>query len=104
MAITSYFILNINYSRKTQVDFWLGQKGVAPIFYDGATIAQIREDRGHGLRPRQYSDAKSFVNTFSVDSVNEDAVIFSIGNEYVYIYKQAEPLKEWPLYKGGTGS
>lgn len=28
-----HFILNINYNRKSEVDYWLGEQELAPIFY-----------------------------------------------------------------------
>ncbi len=87
-----YYILNINYNGTSEVDYWLGERGVVPIFYGVSTLSQIREDVGHNIPPQAYVDAKRFVDMFTV--INKEAVVFSIGNEYVYIFKQGGPLFE----------
>ncbi|MDO8659824.1 MAG: hypothetical protein Q7K54_04480 [Candidatus Parcubacteria bacterium] len=87
-----YYILNINYYNKSRVDYWLETRGLAPIFYGHSTLSQIGSGIDHNLRPQAYADARRFVETFK--TINKDAVIFSIGDEYVYIYQQKGLLQE----------
>lgn len=97
-----YYILNINYNRKSEVDYWLSERGMAPIFYGQLKIATIKEkvkvddelkkEADYLIGPQAYTDAKRFVYTFA--TLNNEAVIFSIGNEYLYIFKQGGPLFE----------
>ncbi len=88
----NYYILNINYDRESEVDYWLGTRGLAPIFYGHSTLSQIRSGVDHEIRPQAYADAKRFVETF--ETINKNTVVFSIGDEYVYIYQQKGPLQE----------
>lgn len=97
-----YFILNINYKEKkgkakNEVDKWLEKEQIAPIFYRKSTIEQIKNSKGHNLTDNQFRDARNFIDTFG--EINKEIVIFSIGNEYIYIYKQDGPLKELPRYQ-----
>lgn len=87
-----YYILNINYNGKSEVDYWLDERGMAPVFYDCCTLDQIRNGVGHNIRPQAYTDAKRFVETF--DTISNDNIVFSIGNEFVYIFRQAGSLQE----------
>lgn len=96
-----YFFLNINYNGRSEVDYWLNEQGLAPIFYGNATIEQIKNNKGHKLTSQQYQDAKRFIDTFSI--MNSNAIICSIGNEYTYIYKQDGPLQEYGKYKLPNG-
>lgn len=93
----NYFILNINYNGKPEVDYWLDEQKLAPIFYGKYTLDQIRNNKEHALTRLQYRDAKLFVDTF--DNVKNDSIIFSIGNEHVYIYKQDDKLREFTEYR-----
>lgn len=94
----SYFILNINLNGKSEVDYWINERQIAPIFYDQSTIQSIQNNTEHKLPTQAYLDAKLFVDTFSF-SINKSAIIFSIGEEYVYFYKQIGELKEVEQYK-----
>lgn len=87
-----YYILNINREGENKVDYWLGERGIAPIFYGQTTIDQLRSGKDHNLKLQAYLDAKTFVNTFH--ETNKDAVIFSIGEEFIYVFKQKGPLAE----------
>lgn len=89
----SYFILNINLNKLSKVDHWMDERKIAPIFYGFATLDNIRNNSEHKLPKQAYADAKLFVDTFS-PSINQTAIIFSIGDQYVYFYKQAGELKE----------
>jgi len=88
----NYYILNINYDRESEVDYWLDERGLAPIFYGYSTLSQIKSGVGHKIPRQAYIDAKRFVDTFAV--INNEATVFSIGNEYVYIFQQGGPLHE----------
>lgn len=98
----NYYILNINYYNKSKVDYWLGDRCLAPIFYGYLTLKLIKEkakvdeelkkQAGYDIKKQAFDDAKRFVETFK--TTNKDAVIFSIGDEYVYIYQQKGPLLE----------
>ena len=89
-----YFILNINRNHKSEVDYWLVKKGIAPIFYGNSTIKSIREKTEPKLPSQAYKDAKLFVDTFS-GLQNNSQIIFSIGNEFIYFYKQIGELSEF---------
>lgn len=93
----AYYILNINYQGKSAVDYWLGERGIAPVFYGQTTIDQLRSGKDHNLKLQAYLDAKTFVHTFH--ETNKDAVIFSIGEEFIYIFKQKGPLAEIEKYE-----
>ncbi|MDO8676464.1 MAG: hypothetical protein Q7K16_02330 [Candidatus Azambacteria bacterium] len=87
-----YYILNINYDKKSQVDYWLGDRRLAPVFYGNSALEQIRSGVDHKIPPQAYVDAKRFVHTF--DKINESNIIFSIGDRFVYVFKQGGLLKE----------
>lgn len=97
-----YFILNINYNKKSEVDHWLGNKESAPIFYGNLTLKQIKEKdgvdeevkkwAGYPIEIQGFNDAKRFVDTF--DTINKENVVFSIGDDSVYIFRQAGLLQE----------
>lgn len=89
-----YFILNINYNKISEVDQWINDKNFAPIFYGISTIAQIQSNNNHNLPKQAYLDAKLFVDTFG-NGINQNAITCSIGNEYLYIYKQKGVLREF---------
>lgn len=84
----NYCILNINELGQNKVKYWLEERQIAPIFYGQDTIAQISE--------RGTKDAKLFVNTFN--SGNKDNIVISIGDEYIYIYRQVGTLQEYGLH------
>ncbi|EOQ97827.1 hypothetical protein LEP1GSC195_0914 [Leptospira wolbachii serovar Codice str. CDC] len=87
-----YYFLNINLNSKSQVDLWIAEKNIAPIFYGKSTIDSIRKNNKeiHNLHPQAYRDAKLFVDTFD-KSINEESIIISIGEKDVYLYK---PISE----------
>ncbi len=89
----SYYILNINRNHESEVDDWIGKKNIAPIFYGNSTLDSIKNNSEPKLPLQAYLDAKRFVDTFS-PSINENDIIFSIGNQYVYFYKQGGELRE----------
>jgi len=88
----AYYILNINYQGKSAVDYWLDERGIAPIFYGQTTLAQLKAEKEHGLKPQAFVDAKRFVQTFT--EVNENAIVFTIGEDNIYIFRQKGPLCE----------
>jgi hypothetical protein len=94
----NYFFLNINYNKISEVDLWINDKKFAPIFYGTSTINQILNDNSHNIPKQAYIDAKLFVDTFN-NRINSNALICSIGDEYLYIYKQKGLLIEY--YQSG---
>lgn len=105
-----YFILNINYDKKSEVDYWLEEKKIAPIFYGGLSLQdlidnqrvnqEIIEKAGYNIRQQNFNEAKRFIETFQ--SLNKEVIIFSIGNEYIYIFQQDGPLKDDEKYKNNV--
>lgn len=97
-----YFILNINYNGGSEVDYWLNERGLAPIFYGQLKLTTIKEkvrvdeelkkEAGYPIGPQAYADARRFVDVFS--TINREVIAFSIGNEDMYIYQQDGPLYE----------
>ncbi len=92
-----YFILNINRDGKNEVKKWIDEEKIAPIFYGKCTIEEIKNNKEHRLTLNQFRDAKNFIDTFS--EINKEALILSIGDEYIHIYQQEGQLKEWPEYQ-----
>jgi len=95
-----YYLLNINISKTSQtsrVDEWIGKHKKAPIFYGRSTIAEIKSGKAQINSKPLPHDAKLFADTFS-DKINEKAVVFSIGEENIYFYKQAGKLQEYEEY------
>lgn len=93
----NYFILNINRKGESEVDYWINERNIAPIFYGESTIDSIRKNEEPKLKPLAYPDAKLFIDTFS--DLKNTNVIFSIGDQYVYFYKQDGELTEFEIYK-----
>ena len=90
-----YFLLNVNRPEGNMVDYWIEERQIAPIFYGQSTIKQIKNNETE-LTPNQKRDAELFINTF--ENQNEEAIIFSISDEYIYIYKQIGKLQEIEQY------
>ncbi|MFC3032472.1 hypothetical protein ACFOEE_08080 [Pseudoalteromonas fenneropenaei] len=89
--------MNVNFDQINEVDYWIGKRNFAPIFYGQSTIRQILEDDGHNLKPLALKDAKSFLETMTD---KRDCLIVSIGNEYIYFFSQNGDLVELEDYKG----
>jgi len=88
-----YFLLNINVLEESQVDYWIKDRGIAPIFYFDATLDDIRKGIAKSEKGKPLKDAMNFVSTFS--KINENDRIISIGDRKIYIYKQKGELREW---------
>ena len=87
-----YFLLNINRKDENFVDDWIKTRNIAPIFYGNSTIDQILN------QVKQFpQDAYLFIDTFS--QINKYAIVISIGNSNLYIYRQKDKLKEYAEYK-----
>jgi hypothetical protein len=91
------FFMNVNFDQNNEVDYWIGEKNFAPIFYGQSTIEQILKDDGHNLKPLAFKDAKSFLE---IMKARNDCLIVSIGNEYIYFFSQDGDLIELEEYKG----
>jgi hypothetical protein len=89
-----YYLLNIKVNDKSEVDYWIKERHIAPIFYGNVTIEQIHNNNTKLGRAQPI--AKSFVDTFS--ELNKNALIFSIGESNIYFYKQDGALSEIELY------
>lgn len=97
-----YYILNINYNKKSEVDYWLGEKELVPIFYGKLLLDDLRNNQrvnsdiiktaGYDIGQKAFNEAKKFVEAF--DSLNKEDIIFSIGNEDIYVFQQDGPLFE----------
>jgi hypothetical protein len=74
------------------VDEWIKGKKIAPIFYGNSTIDEIVNQK-----KKFPPDAYRFIDNFS--KINSNAIIFSIGNSKIYIYKQKSILKEYDEFK-----
>jgi hypothetical protein len=85
-----YFLLNINTKGKNCVEEWIEKKNIAPIFFGHSTIDEII-NKEKSLP----SDAYLFINTFY--NINKNAIIISISDKNLYVYRQAEEVKECPL-------
>lgn len=108
-----YFLLNINEcendrKRKNTVYNWIKKERFAPIFFDGHTIDQIKNKNGVGFgpnhhknTPHRHKDAEIFVDTFSKLSNTNDKIVFSIGEEKIYFFKQGDELS--PFKEGKEG-
>ena len=91
-----YYLLNIIIDEKSQVDHWIEEKKFAPIFYEDSTINQILTHTS-SLKPKQKPIAYLFCKTFL--EINENAIIISIGKNYIYFYKQIGKLQEMEMYE-----
>jgi hypothetical protein len=87
-----YFLLNVNRDNINYVDEWIKNKKIAPIFYGKSTINEIVNQKD-AFPP----DAYHFIDNFS--KININAIIFSIGNSNIYIYKQKTILKEYDEFR-----
>jgi hypothetical protein len=86
-----YFLLNINRIGVNKVDEWIKERGIAPIFYGKSTINKIINN------PKDFPrDASLFINTFL--KLNNNVILFSIGNSKLYIYKQKNIINEYNEY------
>ena len=86
-----YFLLNINRNGVNKVDEWIKERGIAPIFYGKSTINKIIKN------PKDFPrDASLFINTFL--KLNDNVILFSIGNSKLYIYKQKNVINEYNEY------
>jgi hypothetical protein len=86
-----YILLNINRNSVNYVDDWIKKRNIAPIFYGKSTINEIINN------PKKFPrDASMFINTFL--KINNDVILFSIGNSNLYIYKQMGIVKEYNEY------
>ena len=99
-----YFILNIKHNKKSEVDHWLGEKELAPIFYGKLTLRdlidntklneELRKRAGYNIRQQDFNEAKKFVEIFK--EINKEVIVFSIGNKHIYIFQQDGSLHELP--------
>jgi hypothetical protein len=96
-----YFLLNVNRQKENKVDYWIGERKFAPIFYGLWTIEQIK-NKETDRHPQSIGDAELFIEVF--EKYNDNAIIFSIGKEYVYIFKQEGKLKELEQHKNKDNS
>jgi len=87
-----YYLLNINRNNVNCVDYWIKTKNIAPIFYGDSTINEIVNQK----KPFP-QDAYTFIDNFS--KINKNAIIISIGNSSLYIFKQKNNMKEYPEFK-----
>jgi hypothetical protein len=90
-----YYLLNVNRQHESKVDYWIGERQFAPIFYGQSTINQIKKSKTE-YSHNQIRDAELFINTF--EKQNNSAIIFSIGDKYIYFYKQMGKLQELEQY------
>lgn len=97
-----FYILNINLDikkkRVNQVDYWIGERKIAPIFYGLSTIEQIRTGESHKIPKQGYLDAKLFVDQFS--DLNKNNVVLSIGESNIYLFKQKEVMQQYEVRDG----
>ncbi len=91
-----YYLLNINRNGKSEVDYWLSERGIAPIFFNESTIDQIVRGEGHHLKAEAYKIAKLFVDTFRGE-INSEAMIVSLGEDSIYFFRQKGQLQEFGL-------
>jgi len=94
--IMEYYLLNINIDDESQVDYWIGEKKFAPIFYGESTINQIL-NKNSTLKPLQQLIAYLFCTTF--EKINENIIILSLSKKYIYFYKQIGILQEMETYE-----
>jgi len=90
-----YYLLNIKLSEHGNlVDKYIKERKCAPLFFRDTTIEDIKNKTSSFSKwgPNQRRDIELFYETFG-NGINKDAIICSIGENDVYLYKQTGPLE-----------